>query len=80
MVFAQKKTTHGFVGCSRVSFRGRILGKVEKNAEKNGTTLVSFWTRKKSGVMYLQGGPPADRYKWGEITPISVLPESCVSF
>ena len=32
------------------------------------------------GVMYLQGGPPADRYKWGEITPVNVLPEPCAFF
>ena len=39
-----------------------------------------FLDKKKSGVMYLQGGPPADRYKWGEITPVNVLPEPCAFF
>ena len=52
-----KKATHGFFGCSRFSFRGRILGKVEKNAEKKGTTLVSFGQEKSLGWCIYKVGP-----------------------
>ena len=59
----------------------RILGKVWKSWKKCWEKWDdSLWTRKMFGVMYLQGGPPADRYTWGEITCVNVLPEPCAFF